>query len=47
MYTPPNSPQCWIDKFEKQMEATDILNMETHIIGDFNIDYSLNSNNYN
>ena len=44
MYRPPNSTQCWIDKFEKQMEAIDFLNMETHIIGDFNINYSPNNN---
>jgi len=29
MYRPPNSTQCWIDKFEKQLEAIDFLNMET------------------
>ena len=29
---------------EKQMEAIDFLNMETHIIGDFNINYSPNNN---
>jgi len=40
MYRPPNLTQFWIDKFEKQMEAIDFLNMETHIIGDFNLKYS-------
>ena len=45
IYRPPNSAQSWVDKFETQREAIDILNMETHLIGDININYLPTNNN--
>ena len=40
-YRPPNSPQSWIDEFEKQLLTAESTNMDLISIGDFNIDYSL------
>jgi len=45
IYRPPNSAQNWVDTFELQMEAIDIFNMETHVIGDININFLPNSQN--
>ncbi len=40
VYRPPNSKQNWIDTYEKQIDLSDLLNYETYILGDLNIDYN-------
>jgi len=40
IYRAPNSPQSWIDSFEKQMEFAESSNMNWSAIGDFNIEFT-------
>ena len=39
-YRPPNSPQSWIDEYEKQLILAESSNLDCFAIGDYNINFS-------
>ena len=39
VYRPPNSLQCWIDEYEKQLLIAESTHLKIISIGDYNIDY--------
>ena len=40
IYRPPNSPQSWIDEYEKQLILAESSNLDSFAIGDYNINFS-------
>ena len=46
VYRPPNSPQSWIDDYEKQLTLAESSNYDWYALGDYNIIFTP-PNNYN
>ena len=44
VYRPPHSKSEWIDLFEKELSIAQTTGLEFIIMGDLNIDLSLNTN---
>ena len=42
-YRPPCSNQAWIDLYDSQVEYADQLNIEFHLLGDYNIQFLLDN----
>jgi hypothetical protein len=43
IYRPPNASNIWFDAYETQLLKAEALNIEMHLLGDFNIDLSSNN----
>ena len=46
IYRPPNCGQEWIDHFSSELSKIDLLNLEYHVFGDFNIDYTVHTKSF-
>lgn len=46
VYRPPSSKAAWVHLFELQLDQIDSIGLETHILGDFNLDTFLDCNEW-